>query len=125
MNCACIDVDIDGDGVELLRDKLLVSWTKKKVCGECRRLIFIGEKYRFEVFQGEGKFDYHITCADCNSLRENMFCGSFYYGGIIGEIECYVSDADGDMPESCLAALTPGARARVCELIERVWSELD
>lgn len=124
MNCACIDVEIDGDPVMILGDRCHFA-SREHVCDECGRTIAAGELYRCEVFVCQGDFGKHKTCPDCQSIRQEMFCGSFYYGCIIPEVREYIGDIRGDLSENCLAALTPGARAMVCEMIEAVWQELE
>ena len=123
MECACIENDFDGPYVEILTDKIRRA-RKCHTCNECRREISPGEHYRYESYADDGRVDHHKTCADCNSIRIEMFCGSFCYGDILSEVREYVSDANGDIPEDCLVALTPNARGRICEMIEEVWEGL-
>ena len=44
---------------------------------------------------------------------------------IMEDFEQFVIDSDGEIHGSCIAKLTPGARAVVCEMIERIWQEAE
>jgi hypothetical protein len=91
-------------------------------CGECGREILPGEKY--EDFRGmhddADRWFKHKTCADCLSLRSAFF--NTYYYDFLWETWWEEMDACGwEVPEQCLAQLTPAARARACASIEKVW----
>lgn len=117
MECACIDVDVD-ESVREIIDKIVVA-RKNHECDECHRIIDYKTKYRLEVFEyyGVGR---HKTCLICNSVRTEMFC-SFIYGQIWERLYDEIDATDGDLPQSHIAALIPGARAKVCDVIEEYW----
>lgn len=120
MHCTCrIQVGDGDDFVELLRDAVITA-RKKHQCSECHRVIKPGEQYRMEVWVFECLGETHKTCMDCHSIRDNLF-GDMIYGQIIQDLEDYIEESDGGIPEKCIAKLTPAARDRVCELIERCW----
>jgi hypothetical protein len=54
------------------------------------------------------------------SLRDYLV-DDFYYGSLLELIEESIRDCDGELPERCIAKLTPAARAWVCGEIERCW----
>jgi len=123
MGCACIDIGgLDGDPARVLKDIFSIA-RKEHKCDECRRTIKIGEEYRYETFVCQGNFEVHKTCKDCNSIRKEMFCDTFYYGCILDEVQEYVQDVKGDVGEDCLVELTVEARAMLCEMIENVWRD--
>jgi hypothetical protein len=120
MECATVNCDPDGGYCTILKSSNPIA-RKEHKCHECYRIIQAGEKYLSETFLYDGKIDLHKTCADCVSIRENFFSGGWVYGETKAMLREHVMDHDGDVPESCLAALTPGAREMVCDLI----AELD
>ena len=62
----------------------------------------------------------YITCTDCLSLRDALFC-TYTYSLIWDDLWAYIEESD--IPESCISKLTPVARANVCKLIEDSWEE--
>jgi len=121
MECATVSVDVD-DYCKRLKEEQPTA-RKQHKCGECRRVIEIGEKYNIEVTASDGGIKQYKTCLDCISIRREFFKGGFYYEGIIDALDEHVNDSGGDISESCLALLTPGARAMVCEMIEECWHD--
>lgn len=60
---------------------------KEHRCGECGRLIAIGETYHYEFGKMEGRTDTYITCAHCMVARGWLTknCGGFVYEQVIDE----------------------------------------
>jgi len=122
MTCdVCIDVyDVDG-----YRPSVFCAHnrTAHKVhrCDECYRNIEPGEKYSEERGLWDSEWSTWKTCSDCLSVREAMF-SQYQYGELWSNVTDYVDDVRGDVPEACLAAVTPRARGRLCALIEDVWA---
>ena len=121
MECATVSVDVD-DHCTTLRESQPTA-RKRHKCGECRGIIDVGEKYNLEVSLYDGNISTYKTCLDCMSIRREFFKGGFYYEGIVEALGEHVKDSVGDISESCLASLTPGARARVCLMIEGCWED--
>jgi len=121
--CSCINVDVD-ECVTILTD-VYRKTRKEHRCYECRRVIRKGDRYRYETFVNDGTIDKHKTCLDCNSIRKEFFCGSFMYTQIIEDLQEHVYDLNGEISSDCLGRLTPGARERVVEMIDRIWEEWD
>lgn len=92
-------------------------------CTECRRVISTREHYLRETTLFDGKIETWKTCMDCLSIRDNFFKYGFLYGEVKSMLHDYVRDGNGDVPESCLSNLTPGARAMVCAMIEEEWED--
>ena len=119
MTCdACIDF-YDGDEPVVFTEHDRQA-RKKHRCCECRRDILPGEIYREERGLWDGEWEMFRTCNDCLSVRAAMTC-RYQYGELWAEVADFVSDVCGDVPEDCLATITPRARERLCALIEEVW----
>ena len=121
MECAAASVYVD-DYCTTLRESQPTA-RKQHKCGECRRTIEAGEKYNREVSLYDGDISTYKTCLDCMSIRREFFRGGFYYEFIIDALDEHINDSGGDISESCLASLTPGARAMVCAMIEECWHD--
>ena len=119
MECACISSDA-GEVVVRLSDKIVTA-RKTHTCLECGRDIVPGERYRTEKTLCEREFVNCRTCLDCSSARENLIC-AFYYGGIWEMIEEAIGDSE-DISWVKIGRLTPVARERVCEYIEKSWED--
>jgi ribosomal protein S27E len=126
MECSCaIDVyDDDCEPVSLLQISERTA-RKNHVCQECRREIRPREKYEYVSYLLDGKFYQEKTCADCHSARKQFYPrGGHCPGGLWVDIENEIAET-GEIPESCIAQLTPAARARLCDLIEEVTKMLE
>ena len=120
MECATVSCDFDGYAL-LLKEK----WVKaRKIhrCTECKELILPGQKYYDEKLLWEGSVEVYKTCAICKDLRDNFFKEGWYYGEILWRLEEHIRESDGDVSESCIAGLSPEARAKVCFIIEDYFS---
>ena len=91
---------------------------KEHKCHECSRVIAPKESYLIETLLFEGRISRHKTCLDCKSLRDNFFQDGWYYEEVRNMLLRHIRDSDGDISESCIAALTPVAREYVCSVIE-------
>lgn len=119
----CGTICCEPDDVCTVLTKSNPTAKKKHKCNECRREIAPGEQYLRETTLFDGKIDTWKTCIDCQSIRK-IFCNDgFFYGEIKSMLHDYVRDGNGDVPESCLSALTQGARAMVCGMIEEEWED--
>ena len=118
MKCESAYADYDGD-LPVLFTSVKRKARKQHKCCECKRQIEAGETYLVEEGKWDGEFETFKTCSDCLSIRETFFG----YGFILGEILETLSDHiyGGDVPERCIAELTPRAREMVCEIIEEKW----
>lgn len=122
MECSCsISIDHDG-GPSCYKEKIRTA-RKKHRCGECLGDINTGEQYEYisGIWDGGLAAEYK-TCLDCKSLRD-VFFDSWTYTQVW---EDFFDNFDpDDIPEKCLAALIPLARAKVCEWIENNWDDED
>jgi len=123
MECATVSVYVD-DYCRTLREEQPTA-RKQHKCNECRRTIEAGEKYNREVSLYDGDISTYKTCLDCMSIRREFFSGGFYYGDTKWMLRDHINEIYGDVSESCLASLTPGARGMVCEMVEDCWEDID
>lgn len=122
-DCACVCVDLSmGVKAEFMKEGIRRARTTH-ICTECCRAILPGEKYEYTCGLWEGRFSTTKTCADCLSIRDNMFCAGWCYGCLLEDLRIHVEEVNGEVSESCLAALTPRARATACGMIEEAWEK--
>lgn len=123
MECTCtISVDHDG-GPEAFK-KIVRTARKEHRCDECYRTIMPGEKYEYVSGIWDGRPESYKTCLDCVSLRETFF-DSWCYTQVWDDFNDEFGCVGAVVPEACIAKLTPGARAKVCQFIEDGWEEED
>ena len=124
MECSCeIDVyDGDGESVELYNEERRTA-KKQHKCFECGGAILPGYKYKFVSYLYEGRFWMEKTCTDCLSAIEQFYPRGGWAGVLWDEISEHVNCAGGDLPESCLAQLSPIARAKVCDMVDAHHAE--
>ena len=122
MECSCFDADVDEYGT-VLEDKVVTA-RKAHRCHECGKSISLGENYRREKAVYDGQCDTHKTCLDCSSIRNELVC-SFYWGEVLDLVRESIFECGGTVSESAISRLTPGARSRICEIIEDLWTDDD
>ena len=123
MNCSTVSVDIDSYSTNLSQSHPKAR--KDHRCGECRKTIVRGEVYLREVNIHDGRVITDKTCQDCVSIRNEFFREGYWYGQVIELLDEHVQESRGDISENCLVALTPGAREKVCGMIEGYWKDQD
>ncbi|RLI71035.1 hypothetical protein DRO91_06085 [Candidatus Heimdallarchaeota archaeon] len=120
MDCTCtIDIDDQSGGWDVYSSTTIKA-RKKHKCTECHRVIEPGETYERVKGLFDGCWWEHKTCVDCLSIRNEFFC-SWTFESVVEHLNEYINDADGEIPEDCIANLTLPARERVCEVIEEHW----
>jgi len=122
-DCGCVYVEVD-EFVTVISEGIRKA-RKPYKCGECGREITKGEQYEYIFATFEGRKENYRTCMDCLSVRKTFFCDGWYYGGIWELLSEHLQELHGTVPVDCLANITPNARAKVCELIEEYWEDLD
>ena len=115
-----IDVDIAGYDEEVYKNIIIAH--KSLFCGECNEKIKKGEKYEDYAGKYEGRIFKHVTCIDCISIREQFF-DSYCCGDIWENFEDFLYDEEGEVLEECISALTPRAREKVFEMMEKIWKD--
>jgi len=122
MECSCsISAESDCGGPSKHSEKIVTA-RKKHVCFECLEDIQAGEKYEYVKGLWDGSYSIYKTCIDCKSIRDTFF-DSWVYTQVWENFQDEFGYHDSIIPESCIAELTPGARARVCEFIECGWED--
>jgi len=121
MECSCTIDNLHDGGPDCYKEKIVTA-RKKHSCYECFKGILPGEKYEYTSGIWEGSPAVYKTCLDCKSIRD-IFFDSFTYTEVWSDFQDEFEYSNTNIPESCIAALTPGARARVCGLIENGWVE--
>ena len=115
MDCNC-SIDVDAYLEDDYHDEMKTSDEVKKCC-ECHKDISPGDSYEKTTVSC---YSYR-TCSSCLSVREWFETWHFEY--IWDDVYDYIQGCQGDIPESCIAALSPMARERVCKMIESEWEE--
>jgi len=113
--------DYDYEGPEFFKDKMVVA-RKQHKCSECCQAIEPGVKYEHVYGIWDGDTHTYKTCPDCLSLRQQFFLHGYYYEQLWDDFKDAFGYIDSEIPESCISKLTPGARARVCAMIEKWWN---
>ncbi len=126
MDCSC-EIDTycdDGESVELYKSKEKTA-RKQHKCHECSAVISPGDKYKFTSYKYDGEFWQERTCGDCLSAIAQFYSGGAYSGILWEDISEHINEYGGDLPESCIVELTPLARGKVCDMIDRTHSRLE
>ena len=121
MNCTCsIEMDHDEES-DMVFEKMLTVNKHPKKCCECGETLEIGDKYYKEIAIWDNESNTYRTCVDCISVRDNIFCG-WNWTTLWEDLQMEIEYGN-NISESCIAALTPNARIKVCEMIERYWEK--
>ena len=125
MQCSCeIDSCSDTEIYDDSEAKIVKAVTDSLKCGECGKQIKFGEQCEWYRGEYEGGKYTHYTCLDCLSLREHFFY-NWAFENTWEDFEAHMQDCNWEIPESCLSKVTPAARAKICESVEREWDYLD
>lgn len=123
MECSCsISVSNEGERPGIYSETMQKACKEHK-CTECRRKILPGETYQRVDGLWDGNWDHFKTCGDCMSMIEIFFDARPCFGDLWEEFYGEFNYLNAVVPEKCLSALTPGARAKVCEMIEENWED--
>ena len=120
MNCTCIGTDYDSEGWDFEPSETFPLAKKNWKCGECGRVIPVGEKYSCYSGKWNGKFIVDRTCMDCRSVTEHLFCG-FTFGHIWQDLIDHLRDCGDNIPYSKISKTTPMARSKICDIIQGAW----
>lgn len=123
-SCGCIYVGVDEFEETISEARTFRAFVERK-CGECGRILEKGEAYEYWVSEFDGCVSAHITCLDCQSIRDVFFCGEWFWGMIIEYLDNHIVDLEGHISSECILALTPRAREHVFDAIEEVWKEIE
>lgn len=121
--CACIDVHVDVITTTISRHTRCAR--KEHTCNECGRTIQPKEKYENFVGNDEGDLFISKTCWDCLSVRDEFFCGQFFWGRIWEDLWDHITYTHGELSSEAIVSLTPAARDKVLTMVEEYWYEDD
>jgi len=113
--CGCVYLDYDGCCE--FSDSQTRKARKTHQCDECGREILRGEQYEHAVGKLDGDFFQNKTCADCLTIGDEFFCGSWAWGNLLEDL-LYHFDSGADLEVCCLDNLTATARRRVVKLFD-------
>jgi hypothetical protein len=122
MDCSCSIDYTEHDNDPELYDEKIVKSRKDHKCSECRRVIKKGEHYKRIKGLWDGYFSTYKHCADCQSIAKEFF-HSFNFECLLDDLWEFIRDSDGEVSQTCISKLTPGARNKVCSIIEEVWKD--
>lgn len=138
-SCGCIYVG-EGD------DEYEYGWEDRDVvaeqpfeCCECHQIIPMGTPYwcvSIDVHEWSDdpdtqeeklkplRTEVYQVCPDCRSVISELFCESIPFGDVWRAVERHVEDLKGEISADCLLQLTPLARDRALDFIDRAWEAL-
>ena len=123
MNCACaVSCDMENEGSAWgVREVKKARKTHK--CYECRGIISAGSSYFYHTIFGEGTISNFKVCPDCQSVIRQFFDNGWMFGSVWDSLGEYLwGNWREDLPSSCICKLPPGARNKVCDLLEDIHS---
>jgi hypothetical protein len=90
-DCYC-----DYDQPSVFSSKIVVA-RKEHRCGECRRLISIGERYKYIFGVWDGDASSHYICEHCSDIQKfvtnNIPCFCWYYGSMLEDAKEAIQEA--------------------------------
>ena len=100
-----------------------VKAAKPHKCYECGCEIKKGDKYQYWTVFCEGTIDNFKLCSDCNVIAKTFFRDGWMFGSVIDDLGDYLYGSwKTDLPSNCISKLPPGARDRVCDILQE-WQE--
>jgi len=126
MECSCtVGDDYDGDEGMKWGVREVMRAGKDHKCCECREIIKKGSPYFYHTLFGDSHIENMKICNDCQSVIWQFFSSGWMFETIwdtLGDYICY--NWESDLPSDCISKLSPGARDKVCDLIEKVWRQI-
>ena len=131
-SCGCIYVDGSEDEHDYeLEDRDAIAESSFKCC-ECHRSFPPNAEYwrvSIDVYEWDRdedkraylKTELYEVCPDCRSAISEFFCEATPFRAVWGYIANHVDDVKGEISSGCLLRLTPYARGRVLDLIDKEW----
>lgn len=123
-DCSCIYISFHDCYPDFYSDEYRVA-RKEHKCTECGRIINKGEKYNYVAGKWEDEFNVFKTCNDCISLLSVFFCEGYNFGSIWDDFREHVNCCDAKIDSSYIVKLTPAARKKACNIIEKYWESLN
>lgn len=125
-SCGCVYAEPEFV-YEVVTEERVTATRNAGSCCECGRAIKKGDVYEHYVGKESesGPTVTFFTCADCLSIRDEFFCGSWVFGLVLDDLAAHINDVDGEVSSECLLRLTKKARERVIDMIDEVFKEID
>ena len=120
-SCSCVYVDVDV-GSDDFFSAIKRTARKQHQCSECGDTIHSKDKYEYISGKWDGSFSKHKTCLPCLEVREEFFCNGSYLGELWQSLQEHLWENLSAEIFTCIAALSPPARNKVCDLIEKIWT---
>lgn len=124
MDCACIGSNYDDGEWDFEPSETFPVARKRWKCDECGETIEVGKKYACFSGKEGGRWFLARTCMDCHSVTEHLFCG-WIYGQVWSQLTEHLHESGGEVAWVEIAKLTPKAREKVCDMVERYWEEIE
>jgi len=121
MECSC-DISVEVDVYPEFYIETNRKARKVHKCTECRRDILPKETYMTIAGKWDGVIQTYKHCADCQSIITQFFSSGFTFGEVLWLLADAISEGGG-LPEKCVSKLTPRAREKVCDMIQKYWDE--
>ena len=119
-NCGCIYVDDCDFGCCTVLFQKEVKARKEHKCTNCGREISKHEYYETIKSVEDGKIYTYKTCQDCLSIRNEFFCGAYYFE-FMEALDEHLFAINGEVSSECLNNLTPKARDMIIKKIDYIW----
>lgn len=126
MSCSCVCVDYGGPYAEFYTESMVKAKKKHKCC-ECGKEIEPGETYEKITGKWDSFIETYRTCKNCLNIKEVFFCEGWLFEGMKEALYEHLQDIlyYGEFPGECLVKLESGAREYVCEMIEKIWEDMN
>jgi len=123
MDCSC-SVDFGFNDETRWSYQQIKKAAKRHKCYECGTPIPAGSSYFCHTIFGGGIVEHFRYCHDCQSVVDKFFTNGWYFGNVWESLSGYLYDNwREDLPSSCICKLTPGARDKVCDILEEIHTE--
>ncbi len=88
MSCSCT-IETDTEQNDFYHDKIVVA-KKEHICGECKSIIKIGEKYEYVSAKSDHFFTAK-TCLPCKEIRD-CFCCTWHFEYVFDYIQDSINE---------------------------------
>jgi hypothetical protein len=120
-NCGCVYEGMDSFDMPTVAKATDPIARKEYVCCECRHVIKKGERYRRDEGVWEDSWVTYKTCRICLEIREVFFCEGYQYGTLLEDLKQYLLDFGDELPHEKIRELDDKAKARVLELVDKIY----
>lgn len=119
MDCSSVHGSLDFD-FDYEPSRIHIIAKKRWKCRECGVQMGVGQEHVFHSSVQNGSWFASRVCLDCQSMIDNLF-EDWYSGSTWDDLAQHVWDCQGNISYEKVSKLTPVARARVCDMVEKSW----